>query len=670
MAKSVTIRKSLLLNLLLVILLLSGSIMVTTFLASRQTVRKLSSSLISQSIHQTEIELKRFFEPVTGELLLLQSWGEIGLLDTDNPDRLNPILAPIITQNPPISAIILADERGREYMLLQSTDKWVSKQTKRDAVDKRSLYKEWSDVKPEPVLIWKDLNYDPRVRPWYTGALQIPEEGEHRVSWTKPYTFFTTKDPGITASVTYDAGDGLVRVVGIDVSLNDITKFTTSLEVSKNGGVMVLTDDGRAIGLPRNKRYENPESRKAALLKKPDELGWTLASDASKAFAGQPTGQQRPIRFVSGKQAWWGGIKPFNLSPDRTLWISVVVPESDLLGGILQMRFLIILFTLIVLTVAILRAATMARRFSQPIEALVRQSDRISKGDLESGKPVISTITEVHQLAEAHDKMRTGLKTLLKLEGDLQIARQIQHQTFPGQMPSLKGFEIDAWSEPADETGGDTYDVIGYKATAGRRSSFLSIEDANKAMLLLADATGHGIGPALSVTQVRAMLRMAVRMGESLAKIAKHMNEQLHTDLYGGRFITVWLAKLDPKEHTLTSFSAGQAPLLHYHASQNRFDVLDADSPPFGILNTIDITIPDPIVLAPGDIFAVFSDGIFEASNGRKQQFGTERVMKVISKNRHKQSKQILAVLKKAVTDFTEGLPAADDRTALIIKGI
>src|SRR5262249_21325801 len=151
--------------------------------------------------------------------------------------------------------------------------------------------------------------------------------------------------------------------------------------------------------------------------------------------------------------------------------------------------------------------AFLARRYSRPIGALVKESERISRGNLEPGPAVRSSIREVHQLADAHDRMRRSLTTLLKLEGDLQVARRIQQDTLPEQIPSLAGFDIDAWNEPADETGGDTYDVIGYRR--GETGLALTSAGAERAVLLLADASGHGIGPALSVTQVRAMLRMA-----------------------------------------------------------------------------------------------------------------------------------------------------------------
>src|SRR5260370_166016 len=201
-----------------------------------------------------------------------------------------------------------------------------------------------------------------------------------------------------------------------------------------------------------------------------------------------------------------------------------MVPESDLLGNLGYLRLGIVLVMLAGLALAMVRAVSLARRYSRPIEALVRESERISRGDLDPGPPVASSIREVHRLADAHGRMRRSLKTLLKLEGDLQVARRIQQDTLPERIPTVTGFDIDAWSEPADETGGDTYDVIGYRRVPGERGPRLSTAESERAVLLLADATGHGIGPALSVIQVRAMLRMAIRIAEDLPPLLPPLN--------------------------------------------------------------------------------------------------------------------------------------------------
>jgi phosphoserine phosphatase len=263
---------------------------------------------------------------------------------------------------------------------------------------------------------------------------------------------------------------------------------------------------------------------------------------------------------------------------------------------------------------------------------------------------------------------RETRESLLRIERDLQVARRIQRKTFPAKLPAMHGFEIDAWSEPAEETAGDTYDVIGFKGNGDIQSAVLAADVADRAIMLLADATGHGIGPALSVTQVRAMLRMALRMQPELLRIAHHMNEQLCADLPGGRFVTAWLGELDVAKGTLFSLSAGQAPILHFRADRGVCDVLPADTMPLGIVDGLEITAAEPIQLDPGDIVAVISDGVIEATDAAGEQFGTERTVEVISAHCGQRPIRIRTALRRAVAKFTGGGPAADDRTAIILK--
>jgi len=164
------------------------------------------------------------------------------------------------------------------------------------------------------------------------------------------------------------------------------------------------------------------------------------------------------------------------------------------------------------------------------------------------------------------------------------------------------------------------------------------------------------------------MLRMAVRMQTELSKIAMHMNEQLCADLPGGRFVTAWLGELNVADNSLVSLSAGQAPILHYEAAADRHHILPADTMPLGIVESLDIALGEPIVMSPGDIVAVVSDGMLEAMDPSGEQFGTDRAVEVISAHRGQRPIRIRAALRRAVAAFTGGAPAADDRTAIIIK--
>ncbi len=257
-----------------------------------------------------------------------------------------------------------------------------------------------------------------------------------------------------------------------------------------------------------------------------------------------------------------------------------------------------------------------------------------------------------------------------KLERDLQLAREIQQSSFPRNLPELDHFEVVAWTEPAEQTGGDAYDVVSFETDCAETLGAPTGEaHPRRAILLLADATGHGVGPALSVTQVRSMLRMAVRMNAGLREIAIHMNRQLCHDLPPGRFITTWLGELDTDRRTLTSFSAGQGPLLHYRAVHGTFVEVEVDTVPLGILDDLEVEISSVTTLEPGDVFAIISDGIFEALNYRSEQFGADRVREAIAAAAAGSAAGIMTAVRQSVDDFCAGRPADDDRTMIIVKG-
>lgn len=664
MARPVSIRRTLLANLLLVVVLLSGGIFATSFLAARQTVQRFSRATTGQALAATTARLEGFFAPVDRALRVLGRGGERGLMTADDPDELDRILLPLLEVHPQVTAAMLADSRGREYMLMRQGDGWSSRLTRRDEWGQRVQWREWKNGAQPPDPSWREVDYDPRRRPWFRGAIERPDAPH----WTEPYTFFTSREPGITASTAYDAGDGVQRVVALDVLLVEITRFTTGLRVTKRSQVSVTTEDFRVVGLPSDPRFVDPASWPDVLLRRGVEIGLPVVVDGAAAFESGGLSFGEPFPFASGGETWWGEAAEFPLSAVRSLVVAVAIPESDLLGPVNDLRLGIIGLTLVVVGIAVLRAFALARRTSEPIEALARRSERMGRGDLEAGEPISSDVREVQGLARSQEEMRKALRSLMKVGRDLQLAREIQQRALPEELPALPGIAIAAWSEPAEETGGDCYDVIGFRW--GNGSPVLDSQGADHALLLMADATGHGVGPALSVTQVRAMLRMAARDGADLAAIARHLNEQLAQDLPAGRFVTCWLGLLDARRHELTSFSAGQAPLLLYTAAAGSTATLEADAPPLGVLEAMDVAIAPPRVLEPGDVFAALSDGVFEATDPERNEFGIERVLRILGDHASRGPDAILATLRAALDEFTRGEPAGDDRTALLIQRV
>lgn len=251
----------------------------------------------------------------------------------------------------------------------------------------------------------------------------------------------------------------------------------------------------------------------------------------------------------------------------------------------------------------------------------------------------------------------------LRMERDLALARQIQLDVLPKDLPECEGYDLATFSQPADETGGDIYDLVklAYDRTAG-------IEQPSPLVILLADATGHGIGPALSVTQARAMLRIGLRFSDNLDELVANINRQLEEDLAANRFITAFLGILDPSQHQLVYHAAGQGPLLHYRAADARCDVFNASTVPLGIFAEPPLETPEPIELARGDFFVLLTDGFYEYQNDHEQSFGDERVTQVIKTHAHQSANEVLQHLLTALRSFARGAPQADDLTAIILK--
>lgn len=249
-----------------------------------------------------------------------------------------------------------------------------------------------------------------------------------------------------------------------------------------------------------------------------------------------------------------------------------------------------------------------------------------------------------------------------KLEADLQVARTIQREGMPEGVPSFDGYDIAGHTQPADETGGDAWDVVDLRG-------FGSVREAD-AMVFLADAAGHGIGPALSVTQVLAMMRMACRLGASVETMAEQVNRQLCADLPPGRFVTAFLGSLSSRSHLMTYVSAGQGPLLFLRAQRPQSFEESSLSPtemPLGIEDCLTFKA-DVITFEPGDVFLLLSDGYYEAQSEAGAMFGLDRVAEVVRNSMHLPAQGILDAVRGSVIRHLGSHAAADDQTGVVVK--
>ena len=241
-----------------------------------------------------------------------------------------------------------------------------------------------------------------------------------------------------------------------------------------------------------------------------------------------------------------------------------------------------------------------------------------------------------------------------EMERAMQIARDIQQGHLPDGPPAIDGFDVAGFSEPADETGGDTYD-------------FMSLPD-ERWMILVADASGHGIGPALVIAETRAMLRAVTLHGVDVAGVLATANALLAADLDGGRFVTCFLGLLDGAAATLTYASAGHGPMLLYSRASETFDRVGATDLPLGVLEDTDFQGTAARHFDPGDFAVITTDGFFEAMSPAGEEFGVDRMVELLTRDRDLGAAEMIDNLHAAVHDFIQGTAHEDDLTAVIIR--
>jgi serine phosphatase RsbU (regulator of sigma subunit) len=267
-------------------------------------------------------------------------------------------------------------------------------------------------------------------------------------------------------------------------------------------------------------------------------------------------------------------------------------------------------------------------------------------------RPVIALVGST--VAVASYRYHVESKARAVLEGELAVAREIQLGVLPKTMPAVPGYDVSGMSLPATETGGDTFDLIPLGET--------------RLVVLLGDATGHGVGPALSATQVRAMMRMATRLGADLDAIFTQINDQLEQDLPSNRFVTAFIGILDTESHRVTYYSAGQGPLLQYHAASGELEWFGSTSLALGMMSPAPGADSATVDLAPGDILALITDGVFEYENPSGELFDKAGVAKVVREHHAGPMLELQDRLLSAVQEYGRNVPQADDITMVLLR--
>ncbi|HSS20128.1 MAG TPA: GAF domain-containing SpoIIE family protein phosphatase [Pyrinomonadaceae bacterium] len=241
-----------------------------------------------------------------------------------------------------------------------------------------------------------------------------------------------------------------------------------------------------------------------------------------------------------------------------------------------------------------------------------------------------------------------------RLEGQLEVARQVQLELLPAKDPQLDGYDISAYNFPTEEVSGDYYDWV-------------KIYD-DQIGLVIADVSGKGVPAALLMAFLRASLRAATHIGYSPHISMAKVNYLLWESIERNQFVTAFYGTLDVANRTLSYANAGHnPPLLLKENGDYRF--IDRGSVPLGMFRETRYH-EYYLTTEPGDLLVLYTDGATEAQNAEGEEFGRERLAQAVKANRQLRARDLVTAIHTEVISWTDGLGATDDVTFFVIKAL
>jgi serine phosphatase RsbU (regulator of sigma subunit)/pSer/pThr/pTyr-binding forkhead associated (FHA) protein len=242
------------------------------------------------------------------------------------------------------------------------------------------------------------------------------------------------------------------------------------------------------------------------------------------------------------------------------------------------------------------------------------------------------------------------------MEHELKQAEAIQRGALPAAAPAIAGLDIAGYNAASRSVGGDYYDFF--------------TDNTGHAAIILADVSGKGMPAALMVMALQARVQPlfeTVPVAPGALKIAMDRLNRLTTaNCPLGRFITLFACVLNGKNGHFSWSCAGHNPPLIVRAGGSS-ERLEGGGPIMGVFEDSDYE-QERAELAPGDLLAIYSDGVTEACSPAEEEFDMDRLAKVLAEHRRESADQIAQAVALAVQEWSCGAPPADDITVVIAK--
>jgi len=469
-------------------------------------------------------------------------------------------------------------------------------------------------------------------------------------------------------------------VVGIGCNIADVYRQVADGVIGETGFNVVMNAEGKII-FSTDMEYISSELGKNDLRQSYDS---DIAQAARRMVAGEKDvlliildNKEYYLAFAPMKEVGWSfGVlleKNEVMAPARKI-SSETSTEMENFQGIIRKDFVdaaikAVLFMLLLIVVffSVSRAAT--KRITQPISELSDGVREIASGNLDK-KLDIHTGDEIEHLATCFNAMTDELKIYManlaretaeheRISTELNVAANIQQSMLPHDFPSRADFELFATMNAAREVGGDFYDFY-----------FL---DENHLVITIADVSGKGVPAALFTSISKTILKnfaLSMKMPDDFSTVMTLANQQLCHDNDEMLFVTVFMGMLDLKTGEFIYVNGGHnAPLI---CRENHCDFLDVGK---SCMLGIDEDVPftqKKITLAKGDKIFLYTDGVTEAMNDKRELFSEERLREFLNcQNKSETLETLLNNLQKEIKIHAGDVEQSDDITmlALVYRG-
>ncbi len=378
-----------------------------------------------------------------------------------------------------------------------------------------------------------------------------------------------------------------------------------------------------------------------------------------------------PISWNSGIERVSGDSQVLfvELSTSRLIQ-NVFRSESAVSRTILGVLQIVVGFFLVVELVSLVVGIALTKSITSAVYNLYRGTEFVKRGDF-GHRIVVRSNDQLGALASSFNQMTEYVQALVKervqkerLERELEIAKEVQEQLFPREAPQMARMELVGLCLPARVVSGDYYDFLRF--------------GVDRLGLALGDICGKGISAALLMANLQAALRSNVvqffkespapppaHPPGAVAEVVKTLNDQICSYTSANKYASFFFAVYDDRNMSLTYCNAGHNPPLFFN--QQGCERLSTGGTVVGIFPDAEYE-QESVQLHPGDLFLAYTDGIVECVNEYGEEFGEERLVRLVQQNRDRSAEEIQKLVVDETLNWAYEEERDDDMTLIVAR--